>query len=211
MIVSIEGPNLAGKTTKIRELESLLEEGGIPYTIIPEYVDYLGDQNRQPDRPLMSREQMEEEGRFYIELEKVRQQDIADAIDKNGPLHLVLTDRTFFTCLAYSKISSNPVSERMFQEYLNSDAFILPDTIFFLCIAPESEEYRRRKVERMNGNPMCRGLSYKVKEYEYIYRNMDYERYFRENVARCFRKIIFLDSLKTNARDLYELIREQRG
>ena len=133
MLVSIEGPNLAGKTTKIREIESILEREGTPYTTIPEYVDYLGDQNRQPERPLKSREQMEEEGRFYVELERVRQRDIADAIDTHGTVHLVLTDRTFFTCLAYSRISGNPVSETMFQEYIHSDGFILPNRIFFLC------------------------------------------------------------------------------
>jgi thymidylate kinase len=211
MIVSIEGPNLAGKTTKIRELESLLDRERVPHSIIPEYVDYLVDQNRQPERPLISTEQMEQEGRFYIELERVRQRDTADAIDNYGLSHLILTDRTFFTCLAYSRISGNPISEKMFQNYVDSGEFIFPDRIFFLCIDPESGEYERRKMERKRRNPMCRGLSYKVKEYEYIYRNRDYERYFRENVAKKFGNITFLDSLKTSAENLYDLIQKGVG
>ena len=210
MIVSIEGPNLAGKTTMIQKLKKLFQEKGILCTVIPEYVDYLGDQNQQPDRPLMSRGQMEEEGRFYIELEKVRQKDIEDAICRNGLSHLVLTDRTFFTCLAYSRISGNPVSEQMFLKYVRSNGFIFPNKILFLCIDSESEEYQHRKEKRRISNPMCRGLSFKVKEYEYIYRNRDYEKYFREDVAKMFSSITFLDSLKTSAEDLCDLIQGKR-
>ena len=208
MIVAIEGPNLVGKTTLVRQLQDLYREKGRPCTVIPEYVDYLGDQNKQPERPLTSRVQMEQEGRFYIELEKTRQQDIAHAMIEDNGSHLVLMDRTFFTCLAYATISGNPVSERMFLEYITADEFVLPDRMLFLCIDPESDEYKRRKEQRKNRNPRCRGLSYKVQEYAYIYRNREYERYFREIVTKMFGNILFVNVLETSVEDLCALVEE---
>lgn len=209
-IIAIEGPCLAGKSTFADRLGQLLQARGKYAVVIPEYVAYLDDPYAIPERPLPSREAMVAEAKFYISLERRRQQDIAEARSRlpHGQGGFLILDRSFFTCLAYSALSGNPISNRMFATYLASAEYVPPDWILFLCIDPESSEYIARKDRRGEGNPRCIGLSCKIEEYGYIYQPTKYEAYFRSEVHRKFPNLVFVDALQTTPDDCLKFFTE---
>ncbi len=203
MIIAIEGPNFAGKTTLVKELSKLFAKDDISCMTIPEYVDLIGgNENKQPDRPFTSKEDLKKEGEYYINLEKKIQK-----ILKNKKYRIFIRDRSFFTCLTYAKLSKNPVSEKMFKQYINSENCIHPDLIIFLDIDLNSREYKRRLNLRKKKNSRLRGLNYKIKEFSYIYKHKEYGDYFKKNLAMRYLNIVFVNSLKTDAMHIYNLIK----
>ena len=206
MIVAIEGPNFAGKTTMVESLQELFIKNNISCTVIPEYVDLIGDENKQPDRPFKNKDEMKKEGDFYIGLEKKIQNMLS-----NCKSEIIIRDRTFFTCLTYARLSKNPVSEKMFKQYICSKNYIYPDLIIFLDIDLNSTEYRQRLILRKKSNPKLRGLNYKIKEFSYIYRHKDYVDHFKNQITKNFKNIVFVDPLKTDIDHVYDLIKIQKS
>ena len=208
-IVAVEGPNMAGKTTLIRKVAELLNGAEYPCIVIPEYVDYMKGQNTAPEHPLQNEAEMLAEANFFLHVEHLRQQDMIEILarHKNEDCGLLILDRCFFTCLAYAELSGNPVSRSLFEEYLQSKNFISPDFMLFLAIDPNSAEYSRRRERRKEKNPdACRGLTYKVEEYSYIYRNTDYEAFFRSEVTTLHPAIRFIDSLSVQPQDCIQIL-----
>lgn len=204
-IIAAEGATRVGKTTLLRKLSERFSLDNYSYVFIPEYVKYVGDQNKQPERPYRSEADMIAECKFYLAIENMRQNDIKNAIKRfsHCPKSVILLDRTIYTCLAYAIISDNPISTQIIQHSLNLGQFILPDVIIFLTIDYEDYVYKKRIQERAEKNPLCRGLTYKVKEYSYIYQSQSYENFFRNNVAKQFSNIFFADAVTTDLSDIY--------
>lgn len=202
MIIGIEGPNFAGKSTMAKSLCNLFLERGFSCTLIPEYCDLLGDENLQPERPFNSEEDMKKSAEFYIALENKIQDIILKCKDE-----VIIRDRTFYTCRAYSIIGGNGFEINEYKYYTEERAC---DIIIFLEIDPDSHEYNRRRTERMSSNNKIRGLNYKINDYSYIYTPTQYTNFFKDTVSkRC--KILFFDTLIITPERIFNAINQTRG
>jgi MoaA/NifB/PqqE/SkfB family radical SAM enzyme/thymidylate kinase len=202
MIIAIEGPNVAGKTTLVKALHDRFLREGISCEIVPEYVDLIGDENRQPDRPFNCKRDLRLEGEFYIDLEQQLQRRI-----RNSKADLIIRDRSFYTCLAYAELSGNPVSRQMFDEYLKTPEYLHPDLILYLDIDLASPLYERRLEQRKGSNRYLRGLNYKLDEFSYIYDHSGYRRIFRERFASQHSSIVFTDPVGTSQERIWSIVR----
>lgn len=144
IIVAIEGPVCAGKSTLV---ERLNQEG---LGTILEYSEYVTHANQDfPKFPPVDEEAAKKSFEFFLDLERRRNQDMA-GLGQNR----VAIDRSIFTLLAFevgaAKKTGIDISDWAVERLSNEVDLIVPDHVFYLDV-PVSVS--RERAER-NGIPI---------------------------------------------------------
>lgn len=143
MIIAIEGPSFAGKSTLIKGLSTVLDPS---FTYFPCYVKYAKNTFRGhqiPEGLYPTIEQQIEATKFFLNLEKERYFLMKAAINNT---HFIV-DRSFYTLLAHSYALENGYGcTGLFSQaesvILNQNEKLIPDHIILLKV-PQTELEQR--------------------------------------------------------------------
>jgi len=144
IVVAIEGPVCAGKSTLV---ERLNQEG---LGIVLEYSEYVAHANQDfPKFPPADEEAAKRSFDFFLNLERRRSQDMAGLGQ-----HKVAIDRSIFTLLAFevgaARITGIDISEWAVEKLSSEGDLIVPDHVFYLDVPVAVSRERAEK----NGIPI---------------------------------------------------------
>ena len=141
-VVALEGPVRAGKTTLLRKARDRYSSRIVT---IREYGNYSGGSSEWPAFPPHTVEETIGAARFFMELEERRKADLEMEIRGNPPCELVLTDRSWHTCLAFD-LAAQPLAAlpalEVIREEWESRRKIVPDLIIYLDICDSQLQER---------------------------------------------------------------------
>ncbi|MBU1199943.1 AAA family ATPase [Patescibacteria group bacterium] len=144
IIVAIEGPVCAGKSTLV---EKLNREG---LGTVLEYSEYVAHANQDfPKFPPTDEEAAKKSFEFFLNLERRRSQDMAGLAQDT-----IAIDRSIFTLLAFevgaAKITGIDISDWAVERLSNENNLIVPYHVFYLDVPVAVS---RERAER-NGIPI---------------------------------------------------------
>ncbi len=173
LVVAIEGPSHAGKSTLIGSLSATFGEGRV--ITLPDYVDVVSDPDLIPRAPGESVQEELEALEFFLTLDAERWNARRVELTEQS---IVLADRSYHTLLAHryaiERLTGLPVFEPSCQEVAASTILRQPDLIIYLDVPQDVLDGRyesrvgglseRQRLERLN----------------LIFNRPDYNTHFRE-------------------------------
>lgn len=144
LVVAIEGPVCAGKSTLV---ENLNQDG---LGTILEYSEYVAHANQDfPKFPPADEEAAKKSFEFFLNLERRRSQDMAELTQNK-----IAIDRSVFTLLAFelgaAKITGIDISDWAVERLSKENDLIAPDYVFYLDVPVAISSQRAER----NGIPI---------------------------------------------------------
>jgi len=169
LIIALEGPCLAGKTTMIERLRTTFESAGWSVFCVPEYTVYAGGHKNLPDLYPKNDLAAKNNAEFLVDLENERLKDVqAWTVEHYGTREsVVLVDRLLFSCLFVQRRTGDKVGYDVLLQAAKSRRMIVPHLTVFLRISASAEEYESRLSTRKL-----------FSNWEVIYSPVGYEEFF---------------------------------